>query len=373
MSGVLIAGGGLAAQRCCEALRGRGYDGPVHMVCAEDRPPYDRPPLSKDLLAGRTREEDLSLRPAGWHAEHRVTLSLGVRATGLDRAARRLHTDAHGALPYDALVVATGARARRLPALCDPRGALRPGVHELRTAADARALRAALRPGVRLAIVGAGFIGLEVASTARSLGADVTLVEALPRPLAAIAGPDVGGWFERLHRGHGVGFVLGAPLADARGGGRVEELVLADGRTVGCDVVLSAIGVVPDTGWLGPEGGSGAGVHVAGDAAGGEHWEAASRQGTATAHAILGLDPPAPAVPSFWSDQHGVRIQCIGSPSEADAVTLAEAADGRELTARFTRGGRLVGALVAGRPAQLPALRRELACATDPHTERRAA
>jgi NADPH-dependent 2,4-dienoyl-CoA reductase/sulfur reductase-like enzyme len=222
-------------------------------------------------------------------------------------------------------------------------------------------LRADLVPGSRLAVVGAGLIGLEVAATASALGVAVTVVEAAPTPLAAVVGPRVGRWFARLHRHHGVEFLLGASLAGAWGAGRVEELVLADGRIVPCDTVLCAVGVAPDVAWLGPHGARGRGVHVAGDAAGGAHWEAAARHGAAAAHAMLGLEVPAPPVPSFWSDQHGVRIQCIGTPGAADAVSVDEAADGRELTARFTSGGRLVGALLAGRTRELPALRRELA------------
>jgi 3-phenylpropionate/trans-cinnamate dioxygenase ferredoxin reductase component len=373
MTRVVIAGGGLAAQRCCETLRARGHEGPITMVCAEDRAPYDRPPLSKGLLAGATADAELALRPPGWHAEHDVELLTGVRATGIDRAGRRLRTDRAGSLAYDRLLIATGARPRRLPVLCDA-GALRPGVHELRTAADARRLRAALRPGARLAVVGAGFVGLEVAATARALGVEVTVVEAAAAPLAAIVGRRVGAWFARLHRDHGVELALGAPVAGAWGAGRVEELVLADGHVIGCDAVLSAVGVAPDTGWLGPEGAAGEGVHVAGDAGGGEHWEAAAREGAAAARAMLGIDAAPAALPSFWSDQHGVRIQSIGRPSGADAVVLDAGPGGRELSARYTRGGRLVGALVAGRPSELPTLRRELAGVhADPIQTRRAA
>jgi len=255
--GVVIVGGGLAAQRCAETLRRRGYDGSVRMVCAETDPPYDRPPLSKELLAGDVSEETVAFRPARWYEEKQVDLLLGVHAEGLDPAARRLKLDSGSELPYEKLLIATGGAARRLPFLEGFEN-----VHYLRTLADARRLRGELTAGARLAIVGAGFIGQEVAATARRLGVEVTMIEALETPLASILGAEVGGWFADLHQDEGVRVLTGMMLESAHGGGGgVEELVLADGTAVACDAVVVGVGTSPATGWLKGSGLEVDGVH----------------------------------------------------------------------------------------------------------------
>ncbi|HEV2726695.1 MAG TPA: FAD-dependent oxidoreductase, partial [Solirubrobacterales bacterium] len=348
-------------------------------VCAETEPPYDRPPLSKELLAGKAGEEEVAYRPAEWYAEQGVELSLGVRAEGLDPTGRRVALDSGAPLAYESLVIATGGEPRRLPFLA---GA---NVHELRTLADLRRLRRDLVAGSRLAIVGAGFIGQEVAATARALGAEVTVVEALPVPLEPIVGPRLGRWFAELHQEEGVRIIAGAALESARGGGdRVEELVLADGRRVPCDLVLVGIGTVPATGWLQGSGlGSGGvpvdlagrtavpGVFAAGDACLGfeprrrahlrtEHWDAAAWQGAAVAKAILGEEPGRPPLPSFWSDQYGVRVQCVGHPQLADDVAVEGDPASRDFQALFSCGGVPVAGLAVGRPRAIPALRKQI-------------
>jgi NADPH-dependent 2,4-dienoyl-CoA reductase/sulfur reductase-like enzyme len=362
-SSVLIVGGGLAAQRAAETLRARDHLGPIRVVCGEPEPPYDRPPLSKELLAE-------PFRPAAWYAEREVELLLGRRAARLEATARRVRLEDGEALAYDELIVATGARPRRLPMLAG-----RPNAHVLRTLADARALRAALAPGVRLAIVGAGFVGQEVAATARGLGVEVTLIEAAAVPLAHVLGSRLGGWFADLHRAEGVRVELSAAVVEAQpavAGAPVRELVFADGRRVEADVVLVAVGVVPETHWLAgspladgvavDEGARTALPHVyaAGDVVRGcEHWEPAARLGAAAARSILGL-PAAPAPPaSFWSDQYGVRIHLVGEAAGADAVELD--GDGRDFTAVLRRRGAPIGALLVGRPRELPHWRRRLA------------
>lgn len=377
--GTVIVGGGLAAQRVAEGLRRRGYDRPVRIVCGEPELPYDRPPLSKEVLAGTVAEEEVSYRSAGWYEEKEIELALGVRAEALDPGRRRVVLGSGDSLPYENLVIATGGEPRRLPFLA---GA---NVHELRTLADLRRLRQDLVAGSRLAIVGAGFIGQEVAATARALGAEVTVVEALPVPLEPIVGPRLGRWFAELHRDEGVRIIAGAALESARGGGdRVEELVLADGRRIACDAVLVGIGTVPATGWLQGSGlGSGGvpvdvagrtalpGVFAAGDACLGfeprrrahlrtEHWDAAAWQGAAVAKAILGEEPGRPPLPSFWSDQYGVRVQCVGHPQLADDVALEGDPAARDFEALFTRGGVPVAGLAVGRPRALPALRKQI-------------
>jgi NADPH-dependent 2,4-dienoyl-CoA reductase/sulfur reductase-like enzyme len=375
--GVLIVGGGLAAQRAAETLRRRGYEAPVRICCAEPAAPYDRPPLSKRVLAGEAGEETLAFRPRDWYRDHEVELVLDDPAVALEPEARRVRLASGARFPYGRLLIATGGAPRRLPFL--EHG----NVHVLRSVADARRLRTALVPGTRLAIVGAGFIGQEVAATARGLGVEVTLIEALPAPLAPLLGEGLGGWFAGLHREEGVDVRLGAALADVRGGEVAEELVLADGGRIGCDQVLVGIGTVPATGWL-AEHGFAAGVPVdaagrtelpdvfaAGDAALSpdpesgahrrtEHWEAAAWQGAAVAKAMLGEDPGPPPQATFWSDQFGLRVQCVGNPAGAEEARLEGDPDERDFEVLFTRAGRPVAGLAVGRPAAIRRFRKQI-------------
>jgi NADPH-dependent 2,4-dienoyl-CoA reductase/sulfur reductase-like enzyme len=377
--GVLIVGGGLAAQRCAETLRRRGYEGPVRMVCAEPDPPYDRPPLSKELLAGTTEEESVAYRPAWWYEEKQVELLLGARAETLDPSARTVTLDSGAELPYEKLLIATGSAARRLPFLEGYEN-----VHALRTLADARQLREELVSGARLAIVGAGFIGQEVAATARRLGVEVTMIEALETPLAPILGEEVGAWFADLHISEGVRVMTGAMLEGARGNGQVEELVLAGGEAIACDAVVVGVGTAPATAWLHGSGldESGVktdtsgrtrlpGVFAAGDAsvpfdprfgshARTEHWDAAAWQGAAAARAMLDEYPGTPPLPSFWSDQYGLRIQYVGHAHRADAVVVDGEPGERNFEAVFTRSGTPVAGLAVGRPRAIPALKRRI-------------
>jgi NADPH-dependent 2,4-dienoyl-CoA reductase/sulfur reductase-like enzyme len=377
--GILIVGGGLAAQRCAEVLRRRGYEGPLQIVCAEPEPPYDRPPLSKELLAGELPEDAVPYRPAWWYEEKRVELLLGARAEALDPVAGTVRLDSGSELPYEKLMIATGGAARRLPFL---RGY--ENVHTLRTLDDARRLRVELVRGARLAVVGAGFIGQEVAATARRLGVEVTMIEATATPLASILGESVGEWFARLHRDEGVRVLTGTMLEGARGNGRVEELVLADGTRLACDAVVVGVGTAPATGWL---QGSGLeedgvrtdaagrtrldGVFAAGDAsipfdprfgvhARTEHWDAAAWQGAAVARAMLGEYPGTPPLPSFWSDQYGLRIQYVGHAHHSDGVVIDGDPGARDFEAVFTRAGLPVAALAVGRPRAIPALRKRI-------------
>jgi NADPH-dependent 2,4-dienoyl-CoA reductase/sulfur reductase-like enzyme len=375
--GVLIVGGGLAAQRAAETLRRRGHEAPVRIVCAEPVAPYDRPPLSKRVLAGEVGDESLAFRPPDWYLDNEVELVLGDRAVALDPAARRVELASGARLSYGRLLVATGGQARRLPFLDHA------NVHALRDVVDARRLREVLLPGARLAIVGAGFIGQEVAATARGLGVEVTLIEALPTPLAPILGERIGGWFADLHREEGVAVRLGAALADVRGGAAVEELILADGERIACDQVLVGIGTVPATGWL-AEHGFAAGIPVdaagrtslpdvfaAGDAvlspdpaAGShrrtEHWEAAAWQGAAVAKAMLGEEPGPPPPATFWSDQFGLRVQCVGNPARADDAEVEGDPAERDFEVLFTRAGLPVAGLAVGRPAAIRRFRKQI-------------
>lgn len=376
--GVVMVGGGLAAQRAAETLRRRGYTGAVRIVCAEPDPPYDRPPLSKQVLAGTAGEESVGYRPAWWYEEREIELLLGMRAEELDPRARTIRLDSGPPLDYGKLLIATGSAPRRLPFLDHS------NVHILRTLGDARRLRAELVPGARLAIVGAGFIGQEVAATARSRGVEVTIVEAMPTPLQPILGERLGRWFAQMHEEEGVRVLTDALLERARGAGRAEELVLADGRGLECDVVVVGVGTAPATGWLrGTDLGEG-GVRVdtcgrtstpdifaAGDSclpfdprygihSRTEHWDAAAWQGAAAAKAMLGEYAGTPPLPSFWSDQYGVRIQCVGHPHLADGMVLDGDLAERNFEALFTRGGVPVAGIAVGRPRAIPGLRRRI-------------
>jgi 3-phenylpropionate/trans-cinnamate dioxygenase ferredoxin reductase subunit len=373
-AGLVVVGGGLAAQRCIQALRGRGYAGRLTLVGAEPHLPYDRPPLSKALLAGEAAPAEVELRPEGWYAERAVELLLDRAAVGLRPREHRLVLEDGTALRFDKLLVATGSHPRRLDALDRARN-----VHVLRTLDDAQALHAVLVPGARLAVLGAGFVGQEVAATARRLDVAVTLIDAAPQPLHRILGPGLGRWLARMHADEGVAILLSASVVRVRGGGRVHALELASGERVDADAVLVGIGVEPATAWLHGSGLEAGPVRVdatgatrvpdvfgAGDVAGGQHWDAAARQGVAAAHGMLGLAPPAPVAPMFWSDQYGVRLQLVGSPATHDHVELDGDPRSRDFHAIFRRAGRPVAGLAVGRPHELPRLRRLV---TEPEPE----
>ena len=383
--GVVIAGGGLAAQRCAETLRRLGYEQRVRLVCAERHLPYNRPPLSKEVLVDAAAEEKVPFRPADWFEDKAVEAILGVAASGLDATARRLELSDGRSLGYEQLVIATGARPRMLPAF-----AAYDNASTLRTLEDASALRGLLLSGARLLIIGAGFIGQEVAAAARGHGAEVTVVEAEPLPMHGLLGREIGAWFAQLHRDQGVDLVLGETVAQIHGAGRVEAVTLEHGRRIACDHVLVAIGVDPELGWASGAGlpASGiptdaggrselAGVYAAGDAAAfhdaflgrhalSGHWEAAGRQGVAVAHAIAGQPLPPTALSSFWSDQYGLRINYLGHAGLADAVEIEGDPDGRDFLALYTRAGEPVAALSVGRPQALGELRERLAYMTEP-------
>jgi len=324
----------------------------------------------------RSHETALLLRPASWYAEHAVDVRLQARVAQLHATSRQLRLAGGEELRYDRLLIATGARARTLPGTEHYEN-----IGVLRSAADARALRARLRPGARFVVVGAGFIGLEAAATARALGADVTVLDAAGAPLEAIVGRRLAAWLAELHRDEGVRLLLRRGVAgfDAAGDS-VRAVRLTDGTRVECDAVLVGIGVHPATDWLagspleGPgvavDGGARsavAGIFAAGDAARGAHWEAAARQGAAAAHAMLGLAPPAPGPASFWSDQYATRIQLLGDPRGATELRIDGDPSSRDFTALYMRAGIVVAALLAGRPRALPALRAQLG---HPHEER---
>ena len=374
---VVIVGAGLAGARCAEALRTGGHEGRVLLVGAEHAPPYERPALSKEFLAGTRTAESLLLRPVAFWREQEIELVTGVTVTHVDARSRVAVTADGRIIPWASLVLATGAQARTLPDL--PRG-----VYALRTLMDAIALKWKLQPGRHLAVVGAGFIGGEVATSATSLGVDVTVIEAAEVPLERVLGREIGMLIAERYREQGDELRLGARLDSFRRGpgDRLRGVLLADGTEIACDAALLGIGAepIPPTGAPGVAGGiptdacgrtSLPGVYACGDVASTfrpaldrrirvEHWTSAAGQGAAVAAAILGREEPHDDPPFFWSDQLGLRLQYVGHGEGWTRIEL----DGDPASFRVRYLGddaRLVAALLANRPREAAALRRELA------------
>ncbi len=371
MTHLVVVGASLAGLRAVEAARKAGHEGPITLIGAERHLPYDRPPLSKDFLAA-TEDGGEPARPYFRDEEYLtdglgVELLLGAPATHLDTVARVVHVSDRQ-VPYDALVIATGADARTIPASTHLAG-----VYAVRSLDDSVAVRAALDAGARTVVIGAGFIGSEVASSAQKRGVDVTIVEALPTPLVRATGTEMGHAIASLHARNGTTLLCGNGVASIEGTDRVERVVLTDGTVLPADLVIVGIGVSPNVGWL---EGSGLtvdngivcdehlftgvpGVYAAGDVASWhnptldrrqrmENWTAAAEQGAAAARNALDPDNAKPygTVPYFWSDWYDVRIQFVGAP-EADEVRLVEGdvdAGGRWV-ALYREGDRLIGAL----------------------------
>jgi 3-phenylpropionate/trans-cinnamate dioxygenase ferredoxin reductase subunit len=358
---VVVAGAGLAAARAAETLRAEGFDGRVVLVGEEPIAPYERPALSKEFLAGSRDEESLLLRKRGYWENRGIELLLGRRVVSVHPERRALRTSRDEELRFEELVVATGARPRRLTHQVPD------GVHELRTLADARVLREELAPGVRLVVVGGGFVGAEVASTARSLGADVTIVEAAAAPIARVLGDTVGRLLAERWRAHGIDVRLqtGAAAFSSNASGRITTLLLTDGTEKRAEIVLVGIGVEPARELL-PERPA-TFIHPAGDVVGPGHWTAAALDGATAARRILGL-PAVPPAPSYmWSDQFGLRLQVVGDPHPDDPFVL-DGDDDSFCVRYLDRHGGTRAALFANRPTDAAALRRRmtetsLACA----------
>jgi NADPH-dependent 2,4-dienoyl-CoA reductase/sulfur reductase-like enzyme len=380
---VAVVGASLAGLSAARALRAQGFDGALTVIGAEARRPYDRPPLSKEFLAGDVGEDVLALEADD--DDLNAQWLLGAHATRLEAAAGAVHLDDGTTVRADGIVVATGARARSWPA-----SARLAGVHVLRTVDDAIALRRELRPGARLVVIGAGFIGGEVASTAAKLGLHVTVVEAALAPLAGPLGVRLGAAVARLHAEHGTRLLCGAPVADLTGRDRVTGVQLADGRRLAADVVLVGIGAIPNVEWLRDsplelsngvvcdEGGATSipNVVAVGDCAAWhepsvgwphrvEHWTGALERPAIAVATLLagGRHDGAPAKPPyFWSDQYGRRIQFAGIAAPGDEITF-EVGTLRDASflAVYRRGGEPVAVLGVDQPRLFTRLRRQLA------------
>lgn len=379
---IVVVGASLGGLRTVQSLRSAGFTGAVTLVGEERHPPYDRPPLSKQVLAGEWEAAQASLADAAELARLDVELRLGVRATDLDVASRTVGLHGGERLRYDAVVVATGSSPRTLPGT--PGLA---GVHVLRTLEDGLALRAAFDVAARVVVVGAGFIGAEVAATARQRGLDVTVLEALDVPLWRALGPVLGPVVAGIHADHGVDLRTGVGVAGFEGDGHLERVVLADGSSVDADVVVVGIGVVPNTAWLEGSGlelrdgvvcdqycrAVGApGVWAVGDVARWpnplfeeemrtEHWINAVEQAMTVGANIVGEPVPYAPVPYVWSDQYGSKIQIVGRPGPTDEVTVAVGSfDDRKFVALTHRDGRLTGAVGLDEPRRTMRFRRLL-------------
>lgn len=400
--GVVIVGASAAGLSVADKLRREGFDGPVAMVGDEDESPYDRPPLSKEFLAGAWPQEKLALKSAAALSGLKLDLRLGVRAESVDTDARYVQLSDGSGLTYADLVIATGVRPRTLPGAAGPAG-----VHSLRTIADARALKDALRPGARLVIVGAGFLGAEIAAVARQAGVDVTLLSDSDAPLSDVLGSELGELLIGVHRAHGVNIRTGVTASGfVVEDGRVSAVRLADGGVVEADTVLVSIGSIPNTDWLAGSGipvGDGvlcdeycramSHVWAAGDVASWhhiglgerlriEHRTNAAEQGMAVARNILAGDRPAPfvPVPYIWSDQYDLKIQIYGLPRGAESFTITDGGlDGRKLVGIYGKGGRVRAAVGINmiRPLRaaraLVAANADLATVTVPITEQKVA
>lgn len=378
--GILIIGGGLSAARTAEQLRRAEFDGPITIVGAESHLPYDRPPLSKDVL--HSGVDDVALKPSDFYDEKNISLRLGCAAVSVDVGSQTVTLADGSTLGYRELVIATGLVPKRIPTFPDVAG-----IHILRSLEDARALRERALTARRALIVGAGFIGCEVAASLRKLGVEVVLVEPQPAPLASVLGERIGELVARLHRAEGVDVRTGVGVAEVvvGGGDSVEKVLLTDGSEFEADLVVVGIGSRPATDWLDgsdidvdngivcDEVGRTSAPHVwaLGDVASWrnsaghhlrvEHWSNVAEQVRIVVPAMLGGDlPAAVTVPYFWSDQYDVKIQCLGEPRSTDVIHLVED-DGRKFLAYFERDGVVVGVVGGGMPGPVMKTRGKVA------------
>ena len=384
----MIIGTGVAGARAAATLRGEGFDGRVVLVGGEPHLPYDRPPLSKQILQGTQSPSDIHLHPEHFYPGAGIDLRLGTEVARLLPGERRVVLATGEAIRADKVLLCTGGVPRRLDVL----GSDLEGVHYLRSLDEALAIRAQLAGGASLVVVGAGWIGAEVAASARALGCPVTLLEVAPTPLSRVLGADIGNLYAQLHRDRGVDLLTGVGVARFGGDDRVREVVTTDGRTVPADLVVVGVGMEPVTG-LAVEAGiavangiivdecgetSAPGVFAAGDVANRldvrtgrrvrrEHWQSAQRHAASTARSMLDRRQPFSEVPWFWSDQYGLSLQMAGDPAAADEVVRRGDVDTPCFAAFYLRQGEMVAAVGVDSPRDVRAAMKliELGCPVD--------
>lgn len=365
---VVIVGANLAGGRAAEALRQEGFDGRVILVGEEPHRPYERPPLSKEFLRGETPEEKLFLQPEEFYREQSIELRLGVRARRLDAAAREVELESGERLSFDHLLIATGASVRRLAVP----GADLEGILYLRSIRDVERIRAEMARGRRAVVVGAGFIGAEVAASLRQKELEVAMLEVAPVPLLRALGEEMGRVYAEFHREQGVELWTGEGVQAFRGTGRVEEVVTTSGRALPCDFAVVGVGVVPATGWLEGSGvalddgvvvdeyaeTSVAGIYAAGDVARFphhgerlrvEHFDNAQYQAQAAAKNMLGRRAAYRPSLFFWSDQYDLKLQYVGHASRWERVVLRGQPKARSFIAFYLGEGRIRAALGVNR------------------------
>lgn len=388
MRHVVVVGASLAGVHAVEGLRDAGFDGDVTLLSAEAQLPYDRPPLSKQGLRLGPAERENLLRPAEWYDGLGVDLRLDCEAVGLDIGQCQVVLAGGEPVSYDGLVLATGSRPRGFDH--DPSGA---PVYLLRTAADSARLHERLVAGTRLVVIGAGFIGLEVAATAKSMGVEVTVVELAPVPLARVLGDEVGTWFDHYHAANGVEIHCGSAVAGIESTGGVSKVHLRDDTVLAADLIVAGVGAVPAIDWLRPSGllvadgvicdaylrTSDPRVVAAGDIVRWynplfdedmriEQWTNAVEQGRFAARSLLGaVDEPYSSVPYFWSDQFTAKMRFVGRSNAAQDVVIQQA-DERTLVALYGRDGLVRGALCVNATRKLVELQQLIAERT-PWTE----
>jgi NADPH-dependent 2,4-dienoyl-CoA reductase/sulfur reductase-like enzyme/nitrite reductase/ring-hydroxylating ferredoxin subunit len=364
---VVIIGGGAAGNSAAETLRREGYGGSIVIVDPDRDAPYDRPNLSKDYLAGNAPEEWIPLHPPEFYQERGIELRRGPRVTVIDPAERRVRLDDGGELPFEALLIATGASPVRLGPEFDRAS---PAVHYLRSLADSRRIAGAVREGGRAVVLGASFIGLEVAASLRARRMEVHIVAPDVRPLGRIMGPEIGDWIRALHEAHGVVFHLGQTARESRDG----TVTLEDGSRLPAELVVAGIGVRPNLALAEAAGlaldrgvrvderlaTSAPGIFAAGDIVRWpdphtgapirvEHWVVAERQGQVAARNILGAGERFEAVPFFWSQHYDQTIAYIGHAERWDRLELDGDLAANDFAVRFLGGGRLLALATVGR------------------------
>ncbi|MBI1251579.1 MAG: NAD(P)-binding protein [Alphaproteobacteria bacterium] len=374
MQRVLIVGAGQAGGETAQRLRAGGFTGEITIFGEEPLPPYQRPPLSKKYLAGEWGEDRLLLRPASVYADEGVTLVLNRRVVWIDRTAKRIRLEGGQELPYDALVLATGAKARALPVV----GADLPGVHLLRTAAHVEAIRPRFVAGAKAVIIGAGYIGLETAAVARQLGLEVTVIEAAIRPLARVTSPEMAGFFLDQHTAQGVRFALSAQVAVIKGQSQVSAVGMADGSEIPADIVIAGIGVAPETALaelagLNVNNGvvvdramrtSDPDIYAIGDCCsrplvhyGDRHGRLESVHNAIegakiVAAGILGQQPPKEEAPWFWSDQYDLKLQIAGLFGGYDHLVQRGDMAARKVALFYFARDRLIAVDAVNSPAE---------------------
>jgi 3-phenylpropionate/trans-cinnamate dioxygenase ferredoxin reductase subunit len=370
---LVIVGGGQAAAQAVQSLRQQSFAGAITLLCDEPYPPYQRPPLSKKYFTGELARERLLLRPAAFYAEKGVALELGARVEEIEAAGRRVRLRDGRTLAYDRLMLATGSRARVLPVP----GADLPGVHYFRSITDVDSILASLAPGGRALLVGAGYIGLEVAASARQRGFDVTVLEAADRVMSRTVSAEVSAFYEACHRAAGVAIHCGAGVKAFHGGARVTAVETTDGRQFACDVAILGIGIEPNVELAARAGlpcGNGIVVDelaqtadpnivAAGDCTNHPHpllerrvrlesVPNAIHQAKVAAATLVGTPSPYSEVPWFWSDQYDLKLQIAGLSTGYDEVVMRGDPAARSFAAFYLRAGQLIAVDAVNSPRE---------------------